>query len=107
MASSIDPRRRLDEREAADRAAARDRDDACAPARALSSLLRDLGVLLSRGDERWLANADMKPLLRRVCVHAFDGDRTVRAFAAVDRAVAALERNASPKIVADWLAFQV
>ena len=38
---------------------------------------------------------------------AFDGDRTVRAFSAVDRAVAALERNASPKIVADWLAFQL
>ena len=72
--------------------------------RALSSLLRDLGVLLSRADERCLANADLKPLLGGLAA-AFDGDRTVRAFSAVDRALAALERNASPKIVADWLAF--
>jgi hypothetical protein len=72
----------------------------------LSSLLRDLGVLLSRADERVLANADMKPLLAGL-LKTFDGDRTVRAFSAVDRAVLALERNASPKIVADWLAFQL
>jgi hypothetical protein len=31
----------------------------------------------------------------------------LRAFAAVDRALNALDRNASPKIVADWLAFQI
>ena len=33
-----------------------------------------------------------------------DLDRLSRAFAAVDRAQQALDRNASPKIVADWLA---
>jgi hypothetical protein len=35
--------------------------------------------------------------------------RTVRfaRFSAIDRALAALDRNASPKIVADWLAFQI
>jgi hypothetical protein len=38
---------------------------------------------------------------------AFDTGRTVRAFSAVDRALVALERNASPKIVADWLALQL
>ena len=48
----------------------------------------------------------MKPLLGGL-VRAFDGDRTVRAFSAVDQAIAALERNASPKIVADWVAFQI
>jgi hypothetical protein len=48
----------------------------------------------------------MKPLLAGL-LKTFDGDRTVRAFSAVDRAVLALERNASPKIVADWLAFQL
>ena len=69
-------------------------------------MLRDLGVLLSRADERCLANADLQPLLRRL-LRSFDGDRTVRAFSAVDRALLALERNASPKIVADWLAFQI
>jgi hypothetical protein len=73
---------------------------------ALSSLLRDLGVLLSRADDRGLANADMKPQLQSL-LRWFDSDRALRAFAAVDRALAALERNASPKIVADWVALQI
>ncbi len=38
---------------------------------------------------------------------AFDGERVSRAFAAIDRALEAIDRNASPKIVADWLAFQL
>lgn len=73
---------------------------------AVSSMLRDVGILLSRADERHLANADMKPLLERLG-RAFDGERALRAFSAVDRALAALDRNASPKIVADWVAFQI
>jgi hypothetical protein len=48
----------------------------------------------------------MKPQLSRLS-GVFDGERTLRAFAAVDRALAALDRNASPKIVADWIAFQL
>jgi hypothetical protein len=63
-------------------------------------------VLLARADERCLANVDMKPLLGDLQKH-FDANRTVRAFSAVDDAVVALERNASPKIVADWVAFQI
>jgi DNA polymerase-3 subunit delta' len=73
---------------------------------ALSSILRDLGVLSSNADVQALANADLKkPLeaLRR----SYDGDRVLSAFACVDRALDALQRNASPKIVADWLALQV
>jgi len=34
-------------------------------------------------------------------------DRAIRAFATVDRALSALDRNASPKIVADWLALNI
>jgi DNA polymerase III subunit delta' len=105
VASSRDPRRRLDSAKLLIGAGA-DRDTLARRLRALSSLLRDVGVLLSRTDERILANADMKPLLSGL-LKTFDGDRTVRAFSAVDRAVSALERNASPKIVADWLAFQL
>ena len=105
VAASRDPRRRLDSAKVLMGAGA-DRDELARRLRALSSLLRDLGVLLSRADERVLANADMKPLLAGL-LKTFDGDRTVRAFSAVDRAVLALERNASPKIVADWLAFQL
>jgi hypothetical protein len=38
---------------------------------------------------------------------SFDNDRTLRAFSTIDRALEALERNASPKIVADWIALQL
>ena len=83
-----------------------DRDELGRRLRLVSSMLRDLGILLSRADERALANADMRPSLEGLLT-SFDGDRTVRAFSAVDRALFALDRNASPKIVADWLAFQI
>ena len=108
VAASDDPRRRLEGAKAlgATGGARSDREDLARRLHALSSILRDLGVLLSRADERCLANADLQPLLRRL-LRSFDGDRTVRAFSAVDRALLALERNASPKIVADWLAFQI
>ena len=107
VAGTSDPRRRLDSAKVLlGTRAGTDRDELARRLRALSSLLRDLGVLLSRADERCLANADLKPLLRGLLT-AFDADRAVRAFSAVDRALTALERNASPKIVADWLAFQI
>lgn len=83
-----------------------DRDALAQSLRALSSILRDVGILEARADDRGLANADLRtPLegLRR----SFDNDRILKAFAAVDRALNALDRNASPKIVADWLAFQL
>ncbi len=108
VAASDDPRRRLDGAKAltASGSGGSDREELTRRLRALSSILRDLGVLLSRADERCLANADLQPLLRRL-LRSFDGDRALRAFSAVDRALLALERNASPKIVADWLAFQI
>ncbi len=74
--------------------------------RALSSLLRDLGILSTRADARMLANADLQDELGRLTT-AFDGVRSMRAFAAVDRALDALERNVSPKVVADWLVLQL
>jgi hypothetical protein len=104
-ASSSDPRRRLDGAKAMS-GAAPTRADLAVRLSALSSLLRDLGVLLSRADDRRLANADMKPQLQ-LLLRWFDSARALRAFAAVDRALAALERNASPKIVADWVALQI
>jgi len=71
--------------------------------RALSSLLRDLEVLSARADGRWLANGDLADGLQRL-LRSFEGDRALRAFSAVDRALGALDRNASPKLVADWIA---
>ena len=107
-AASKDPRRRLDAAKglaAAGRGSV-DRDDLGRRLRALASMLRDLGALRSSVDARALANADIEARLNGL-LKAFDGARTLRAFAAVERALAALDRNASPKIVADWIAFQL
>ena len=83
-----------------------DRDELGRRLRLVSSVLRDLGVLQAHVEDRALANGDLKPALQRL-LPAFEGDRAVRAFTAVEKALDALDRNASPKIVADWLAFQV
>jgi DNA polymerase-3 subunit delta' len=85
---------------------ASDRDQLASCLRALSSLLRDLAILASGGDAQLLANADLQPLLRRLAA-AFTSERSFQAFTAVDQALAALERNASPKVVADWLVLQL
>ncbi len=108
VAASSDPRRRLQGAKALGGAArgSSEREALARRLQALSSILRDLGVLLSRADDRALANADLRTVLDGLS-GSFDGERTIRAFSAVDRAQNALERNASPKIVADWLAFQI
>ena len=85
---------------------ASERDQLAVCLRALSSLLRDLGILSTRADARMLANADVQDELLRL-TPAFDSTRSMRAFAAVDQALGALERNASPKVVADWLVLQL
>jgi DNA polymerase III subunit delta' len=85
---------------------AAERDQLAACLRALASLLRDIGLLGAQGDAAMLANADLAPQLR-VLAGTFDSDRTVRAYASVDQALAALERNASAKVVADWLVLQL
>jgi DNA polymerase III subunit delta' len=104
VAGSIDPRRRLDT--AKTLAGAGDRDDVRLRLRALASILRDLGVVGANADRRHLANADMAGVLGRLA-GAYDRERVSNAFSAVDRALEAIDRNASPKIVADWLAFQL
>jgi DNA polymerase-3 subunit delta' len=86
--------------------AAIERAQLAACCRALASMVRDLGLLATGADRRTLANADLMPRLEPL-VAAYDGARSVRVHAAVDRALAALERNASPKVVADWLALQL
>jgi len=74
--------------------------------RALSSMLRDVGVLVEGGDVRVLANPDVQPQLEAVA-RTFDSQRTTAAYQAVDEALVALERNVSPKVIADWLALQL
>ena len=83
-----------------------EREELAACLRAMASMLRDLGLLSAQGDAAPLANADLAPQLRALA-GAFDSDRAVRAYASVDQALTALERNASPKVVADWLVLQL
>jgi len=68
----------------------------------VASLLRDLSVLAS-GATAGLANQDLADALADLGP-AFDLARTSQAFGLTERAAQHLERNASPKIVADWLA---
>lgn len=105
VASTSDPRRRLDGAKVLTGGGS-DRDELSRRLLALSSLLRDLGLLGARVSERTLANGDLKPQLQSL-LKAYDGDRALRAYAVVDRALDALGRNASPKIVADWLALNL
>jgi DNA polymerase-3 subunit delta' len=74
--------------------------------RSLGSLLRDVGIIASRADRGMLANADLEAQLVNLS-SSFDAERSQRAYAAVDRALAALDRNASPKVVADWLLLEL
>jgi DNA polymerase-3 subunit delta' len=83
-----------------------ERDQLSACLRALASLLRDVGLLGEQGDAAVLANADLTAQLRTLA-KVFDSDRIVRAYASVNEALDALEGNASPKIVADWLVLQL
>ena len=104
-ASSVDPRRRLDGAKML-AGNAPDRDDLSRRLLALSSLLRDLGVLAAALPSGALANTDLESKLRAL-QRNYNADRAIAAFAVVERALDALDRNASPKIVADWVALHV
>ena len=103
-----DPARRLDSvRGLTGKATgAAERDQMAICLRAMASLLRDVGLLANRADPVTLANADLQDDLRRLA-GAYDSERSMRAFGAVDRALAALDRNVNPKVVADWLVLQL
>jgi len=84
-----------------------ERGSLVATLRAMGSLLRDLAVLTTRAPEAVLVNLDLRGDLESLA-GSYDRDRIGRAFSAVGRSLVALERhNASPKIVADWLALQL
>jgi DNA polymerase III subunit delta' len=70
---------------------------------ALASLLRDLAGIAHATESRVLGNPDLERRLGALARH-FDLGRTVHGFRAVEQARRALERNQSPKVVADWVA---
>jgi DNA polymerase-3 subunit delta' len=84
----------------------RSREDLAVLLRMVASMLRDLEAINSGADQSVLANPviadELTPMAR-----AFSGDRARSAFAAVDRALTALERNAGTKLVSEWLAVQI
>lgn len=83
-----------------------ERDQLAACLRIMASVLRDLGLMASKADASVIANADLRAELD-VLARSYDAKRSVRAYTAVDEALAALERNANARLVADWLVLQL
>jgi DNA polymerase-3 subunit delta' len=79
----------------------RDREALSARLDVLASLLRDLGALAA-GAADAVANVDLERELKGLATQ-YPAPRVVAGYAALTRAQSALERNASPKIVADWV----
>jgi DNA polymerase-3 subunit delta' len=109
-AESDDPRRRIDAAKdllasTGKGSGAADREQLAIHLRAMAALLRDIALLATGADRAALAYPDVDASLARLT--AFRGERGVRAFAAVDRALVALERNAGVKTVADWVLVNV
>ena len=107
--SGRDPRTRLDQAKGLLKGGgtpAEEREHLGARLQALSTLLRDLGLLASGGDARFLANIDRRPALDALA-RTLGPERVEKSFASVTRAYDALERNVSPKVVVDWLAIQL
>ena len=104
-AASEDPRRRLESSkdllEKTGAGGAADREQLAMHLRVMASLVRDVELLSTRADSAALANPDVEPAFERLA--AYRGERGIRAFTAIDQALAALDRNAGVKVVADWV----
>jgi DNA polymerase-3 subunit delta' len=83
----------------------RDREALRARLAAASSLLRDLGALATAGPDA-VVTVDQADALRRLAP-AYGSERASAGFATLVAARDALDRNASPKIVADWVAVTI
>jgi DNA polymerase III subunit delta' len=104
-----DPRTRLEQARGllkGEGSAPAERDHLAMRLEALSSVLRDVGVLASGADSRLVANIDRRSVLDKLA-RTLDRERVEKTFAAVTSAHEALERNVGPKVVADWLAIQL
>jgi len=109
VAGHADPRARLDvAKELVPKpvGGATERDQLSTHLRAMAVLLRDMELVALHADRGALANPDLQPELEQLAT-AFAGERGTHAYAAVDQALVALERNASAKIVADWLLLEL
>lgn len=84
----------------------RSRDELSLILRMAASMLRDIELLNVGGDAPLVANATHRDELTELSP-SYAGSRARDAFSTVDRALAALERNAGTKVVADWVATQI
>jgi DNA polymerase-3 subunit delta' len=108
-ASTDQPMRRLAVAKAAAAAPSsrvKDRDALAARLEAAAAFLRDAQVLTAGGDRALLTNGDMADAIAQLA-RTYDRERGLAAFAAIDRALAALNRQANTKIVADWIALNL
>ena len=83
-----------------------DRERLASYLRAMASLVRDIAVVATGADSRALANPDAKQAVERLAT-SYTGERGVRAYMVIDRALEALERNAGFKVLADWVVMQL
>jgi DNA polymerase-3 subunit delta' len=83
-----------------------ERGDLAAILRMAASMLRDIEVINAGADGRVLANPVIEDDLSSLA-KAYTGDRARSAFGAIDKALAAIERNAGTKLIAEWLAVQM
>jgi DNA polymerase-3 subunit delta' len=84
------------------RGSAEDRGQVASHLHAMASLVRDIAAIHANAESASLANADVAAALERL-TGTFGGRRAVEAFAAIDEALEALDRNAGVKAVADWV----
>jgi DNA polymerase III subunit delta' len=71
----------------------------------LAALLRDVGLIVA-GSNAALANGDLEADLRSLAPQ-FTAERVAAGYGELNRAQAALESNASPKLVSDWIALHL
>ena len=84
----------------------RTRHELAAVLRLAASLVRDVSVLHAGSDRRLLANGDLGDVLDRLA-RLLPAPSARKAFATIDEALEALERNAGPKLVAEWIAAEI
>ena len=84
----------------------KDRDALATRLEAAAAFIRDMQVLVAGGDRSMLTNADMADDLAKLA-RSYDRERGLAAFAAVERGLNALGRQANTKIVADWVALKL
>lgn len=82
------------------------RQELAAVLRVASSLTRDLAIVHAGADRRTLANGDAADTVERLAAQ-LTAPTARRAFATLDRGLTALERNAGPKLVAEWVAVEL